>query len=108
MQIKTMRYPLIPVRMASIKKTDKQKCQPVCTENYVRLSWGMKRKIKDESPASAFCSPGYVNLLNRRPRGIEAAEATPGWSRFKASPAGFTGGDSSIKNGGFAVFADGL
>ena len=82
--------------------------QPVCRENYVRLSWGMKRKIKDESPASAFCSPGYVNLLNRRPRGIEAAEAAPGWSRFKASPAGFTGGDSSIKNGGFAVFADGL
>lgn len=82
--------------------------QPVCRENYVRLSWGMKRKIKDESPASAFCSPGYMNLLNRRPWGIEAAEAAPGWSRFKASPAGSTGGDSSIKNGGFAVFADGL
>lgn len=53
-------------------------------------------------------APGHINLLNRQPWGIEAAEAAPGWSRFKASPAGFTGEDSSVKNGGFAVFADGL
>ena len=34
------------------------------------LSWGMKRKINDELPASALCSPGRTQCAESAPTGV--------------------------------------